>query len=69
MKMQENLRRWVHSKAYSILTIHLIAIWFVLKLRRIVWAALEYNELAKSPIDFFFDRKMLGLKNENAGKT
>ena len=28
-----------------------------------------YNELAKSPIDIFFGGKMLGLKNENAGKT
>ena len=28
-----------------------------------------YNELAKSPIRISFDRKMLGLKNENAGKT
>ena len=28
-----------------------------------------YNELAKSPIDVFFDGKILGLKNGNAGKT
>ena len=28
-----------------------------------------YNELAKSPKDYIFDGKNLGLKNENAGKT
>ena len=36
------------------------------KKSRIVWAMFGYNDLAKSPIDFFFDGKTLGWKSENS---
>ena len=35
---------------------------------RIVQAVFRYHRWTISPIDFFSAPKMLGLKNENAGK-
>ena len=59
---------WVHSEAKIIQTIHLIVRWYVLNKTRIVWAIFGCHQLAIILVDFFFARKMLGSKNENAGK-
>ena len=58
----------VHSEAPRSLCTYDIASMIVCYNSRIVYAILRYHELAISFIDYFFSLKIVGPRNENAGK-